>query len=388
MKPIAAAIAVVSVLAITATSLRAVEPAKEAAPASGSVVYHHDFETTPADDGKWSKRDTDKAPKSGRRYLGGFGPGEVTLTLRDLPAHRRLRVSYDVLFARSWDGSNAWGPDIWECSTAEGHRLVYATFTNCGVYTNNNQQSFPENYPGGPHLGWTGATETQTLGYSWGVKYGKEIVDSVYHLDLVFPHDADGVELRFISHCKDSKSDQFWGLDNVRVEVLEDMGTLSDAAFEQDWATLATHEPFAVREAIWRMINAGDRSVELLGARFDRIIDAAENAEKLIDRLADDSESVRQAAVERLRLAGLRALPKLIAARNAASDDAIRRQLDRLVTDAAWNDIDAGHGRRLRRVLDVLRAINSDAANALRKKLEPPAQTGLPDLLTGSGDVR
>src|SRR2546427_5404288 len=65
------------------------------------------------------------------RFLGEFGgpaigkPGDagwnrtrvdqtVSLTLSDLPAHAGLKVSFDLLILKSWDGNSpAYGPDRW-----------------------------------------------------------------------------------------------------------------------------------------------------------------------------------------------------------------------------------------------------------------------------------
>jgi len=89
-----------------------------------------------------------ESPNHAQRFLGEFGgpqigvPGDpgynqtrveqtVSLTLRDLPSHATLKVSFDLYILKSWDGlSPAYGPDHWSLGVAGGPILFNTSFSN------------------------------------------------------------------------------------------------------------------------------------------------------------------------------------------------------------------------------------------------------------------
>jgi hypothetical protein len=170
------------------------------------------------------------SPNHAQRFLGEFGgppigtlgdPGynveqTVSLTLRDLPEHKRLRASFDLYILKSWDGTSPeYGPDQWSLSVAGGPRLFASTFSNNPkVEKEASYQDFPR-----PHSRpRSGAISTNTLGF--GTFFG----DSVYHFDFVFPHSASNMTLHFSSTLFEGKgtADESWGLDNVGITIVPD----------------------------------------------------------------------------------------------------------------------------------------------------------------------
>jgi hypothetical protein len=168
------------------------------------------------------------SPKGGQRFLGEFGgppigargdPGynhtrvdqTIRLTLRDLPPHQALKVSFDLYILKSWDGnSRAYGPDRWKLSVAGGPVLLDTTFSNNPkVETDGSFQEYPR--PQSPPR--SGAASTNTLGYS------SFFADSIYALAFTFPHAGPTLTLDFSSSLFEGKgtADESWGLDNVRV---------------------------------------------------------------------------------------------------------------------------------------------------------------------------
>jgi len=162
-----------------------------------------------------------------RRFLGEFGgprigtpsdPGynwtrveqTITLTLTNLPPHSALKVSFDLLILKSWDGNSPrYGADRWSLSVAGGDTLLATTFSNNHkVATQGSNQDYPRT--GSPP--WSGVGATNTLGYQF---FG----DSTYPLEFTFAHDAGQLTLNFSSSLFEGKgtADESWALDNVRI---------------------------------------------------------------------------------------------------------------------------------------------------------------------------
>ena len=175
-----------------------------------------------------------ESPNHAQRFLGDFGgprigvPGDpgynhtrvdqtVSLTLRDLPQHAALKVSFDLYILKSWDGlSPAYGPDRWSLEVAGGPVLLASTFSNNPkVKTEGSWQDWPK--PMSPPK--SGAVSVNTLGY--GAYFG----DSIYHLEFTFAHSARALTLNFISSLFEGKgtADESWGLDNVRITTVPPM---------------------------------------------------------------------------------------------------------------------------------------------------------------------
>lgn len=141
----------------------------------------------------------------------------VSLTLHNLPRHTALRVTFDLVILKSWDGNSpAYGPDRWSLAVPGKSALLETTFSNNPkVATDGSDQNYPE--PGSPPR--TGALSTGTLGYSDFFK------DSIYRLTFTFPHTAGRLRLDFHSSLFEGKgtADKSWGLGNVKIEVVPDV---------------------------------------------------------------------------------------------------------------------------------------------------------------------
>jgi hypothetical protein len=164
-----------------------------------------------------------------QRFLGEFGgprigqPGDpgynhtrvdqtIRLTLNNLPPHTALRVSFDLLVLKSWDGNSPmYGPDHWSLSVAGGPVLLDTTFSNNHKV---NKDGSYQNYPQLEAMPRTGAAQTNTLGYRF---FG----DSIYPLEFTFPHSGSALKLDFHSSLFEGKglADESWGLDDVRIAI-------------------------------------------------------------------------------------------------------------------------------------------------------------------------
>ena len=328
--------------------------------AQRTLVYEADFDDPDAEVGpEWSAGKIQTAPRNKQRFLGRFGRGTTTLSLTNLPPHARLIVEFDLIMALSWDGSGTWGPDIWECSLASGQRLIHTTFTGCGIYTDNNAQAYPEQYPGGPYPGYTGASAVGTLGYKWGGRRlaGGQTTDAVYPIRLAVPHAGTNEVIQFIARCDDPVSDQFFGFDNVRVSVADAPPPPSDEQLDAWWNALAGRNAPAVQEATRQLTWHGDATVAFLAEIFEAREEAARDLR--LDPLDRDQ----------ILLAGRLAWPALRKALAGADRDQAR-QLRRLTREIAWHDIDSSKGRRLHRCRAVVRAMDSADAKVLLDRLD------------------
>lgn len=76
-------------------------------------------------------------------------------------------------------------------------------------------QAYPDTYPGGQNLPFTGAVEVNKLGYV----AVKRPMDSVYHIVVSFPHSAKSLILTFAANGTQDIDDESWGLDNLQVTI-------------------------------------------------------------------------------------------------------------------------------------------------------------------------
>jgi len=187
--------------------------------ATASVLYSNDFEGTVGNE--WSHTSIDTTPIGNRNFLGEFNPETVTFTLYDLPAHSELTVSFDLFILRSWDGSQAGMPDIWNLSILSGPTLINTTFNNHHPDHVHSTflQAYPGEYPNDGNPSYTGAVEICTLGYTHPSAGDNRPMDAVYNLTFTFPHLASSIVLNFATSLTEGMDpsgvwDESWGLDN------------------------------------------------------------------------------------------------------------------------------------------------------------------------------
>lgn len=259
------------------------------------VVYRNDF--AKAAGPEWSAQDVTPTPKGGNRILGPFAKAKVSLSLAKLPAHRYLRVSFDLVLIGSWDGNHAqWGPDTWRLDVAGGPTLLATTF----CYDDGEaRQAFPDQQGGAAHPPETGAATTDTTGF----RFRNDPVDAVYKLSFVFPHTADAVRFDFAATGNIvNLQDESWGLDDVKVEALAGPAPVGAAALRRLWEQLGGGDPVAAHRAKWALIAAGAPGRRFLREQLDRDPAAADSKKvaRLIAQLDHDDWRTREAATEAL----------------------------------------------------------------------------------------
>ena len=201
--------------------------------------------------------------------LGEFGGGKkVRLTLDSLPAHRLARVEIELFILPSWNGQQRlepWskdriGPDTWTARVVGGPTLVSASFSTVSVgglqYF---KQSYPDDTDTAEHDPRTGASESNTLGYThWfgeSPEHQHVPCDVVYKLSFLWPHDKRELAMEFESVNVGNDGGATWGLDNVRVELLDKppQPEPTAAQFDALWSALGGQDPLKASEALWRL---------------------------------------------------------------------------------------------------------------------------------------
>jgi hypothetical protein len=181
------------------------------------LFYNNDFSGPVGPE--WSTSLTDTTP-CGEKFLGQFGGTSVSLSLNNLADHSVLTVTFDLFIIQSWDGTvtSSQGPDVWDLTVAGGETLLHTTFAN-----NGDPQAYPGTFPGASNPTHMGATEVDTLGYTfdYGPEFGGILPnDSVYHLSFNFPHSSSSIQLVFTAALMPTGepiTDESWGLANFTV---------------------------------------------------------------------------------------------------------------------------------------------------------------------------
>ncbi len=205
-----------------------------------------------------------------RKYIAQIMGSAVRFTLDDLPKHTFVHVVFDLVLFNSWNGCNHhWGPDIWMCDVEGGPQLERTSFSNCGMFSGNNEQNYPDEFPlpadEEPYPAWTGVVEHATLGdmHSWG-KDPVETFDcsAIYRMDWTFPHSDPKLKLKFST--KTTNVNKVYGFLSFHVETLPAGVPMTQEQFKKGYGAIRASDPIAANAAVWQMIAAGDAAVEML----------------------------------------------------------------------------------------------------------------------------
>ena len=226
-----------------------------------------------------------------------------------------------------------------------GPRLIYATFDNCCFFRDNNEQSFPDDFPWAIHRGWTGAAEKQTLGYifEWTGNTTQD-TSSVYRLVLVFPHEDKDLRLLLRALWSEAKKvgGESWGMESFQVETLDGPAALSADELEDAWADLADEDSRPAFSALWKLVGAGPQAVEFIAEEGGQAHRAAQKPKSkpptpedelpdLLVQMDDPSFQVRQQATKRLVEIGLPMLERLRKEVETAKSPEVRMRLRQVI---------------------------------------------------------
>ena len=170
------------------------------------------------------------APKAGdnweQSFLGPLASATETLSLKAIPTHTQIIVTYDLFEIGSMDGNDvAFNAAVYDFSFdgAAHQDLLHTTFSNIisstfvGYdYPANYYQSYPGTYdPANPpaYPAQTLAAYRQVLGYT----HNGVSLDSIYNMTNTINDSNAAVKLNFTMNENSPTYDESWGVNNVKV---------------------------------------------------------------------------------------------------------------------------------------------------------------------------
>ena len=258
---------------------------RETAPVAPKLteVYRSQFDKHVEVD-RWSPVRAGQAP-GGRRFLGEYsGSTPLVLRIDDLPEHRFIRLRADLLVLRSWDGlTKDLRPDTWGINEVGGPLLLLTTFCNpmkrIPVAGEDpppplrvRHQCFPDEYPFALH---DPATGSSGKGGKLGIKFRDDLeaTNTIYEIDLVFPHTDKDLALRFFGRLTEGASDESWALDNVVVEAVDRESPLDKKRLEELWGKLSGKDPVVGNTALWEIVGAGEAGRDFVLQRWNEFLE-------------------------------------------------------------------------------------------------------------------
>ncbi len=221
---------------------------------------------------QWSRRHLSLTGDQKHKFLGPFSEGPVTLSVDGLPAHQFIHVKFRLITYEPWNGdSRSWGRDLWDMRVVGGQALIHTTFSDCGFFSDNNEQSFPDQFPWYPtHPAWTGAASHESMGFKshWHDEKGKTLIDdSSYDFDITFPHTADTLKLQFRSQIKQHQNKPY-GFLSFEVETVDHAAAADETTLAGWWSDLAGTDAVKAYHAVWSMVATGDTAAKYIKAQM------------------------------------------------------------------------------------------------------------------------
>jgi len=299
---------------------------------------------------------------------------QATLTLKNLPQHRRLHVQCDVRLLGSWDGdSDGVGPDTFSIILGDGRQLLSASFAD-RVRNQGQLQSFPDLVGKARHGAGSGFAEMKNP----SIPAPSEMT---YQLDFTFPHQEGEVRIAFVGRPTEPAAEarnadnESWGLAGVRVFALADSSESLDQKTVTALVTqLESPNPVEAHRSLWRLAGAGPDVVPLLERMFPAAASALSEQQftQLVAQLDEDAFARREAAMDALRRVPAEQRKLLLhAALNRQLSPEQQLRLEKLVAEMQPDSDAARRALRTSRLLHLLHVIGTDDARKLADRLTP-----------------
>lgn len=214
-----------------------------------------------------------------QRYLGPLSNQTVHLRLEKLPPHAFVRIHFDLIVAWNWEGATRQqfdgeprrGPEVIQLGIQNGPVLMRGTFSNQQreIYRAAVRQSFPELDERILVPARTGARELE----NFTVKLNQFGEDNVlramathYRQNWTLPHTKKELTLEFSAENLQEIEEQFWGIDNVVIEVLnaDEVPALEPAQLAEMPKLLRGNGSANAAAACWDLIAHPDQALQLI----------------------------------------------------------------------------------------------------------------------------
>jgi len=327
---------------------------------NATVIFSNDFETGAGPELSASK--VSRTPNKASSYLGPFSTQKLWTRLTNLPEHTHIELSFDLLAIASLDGNL--GPDVFTLAIEDGPELCHASIGN--LVSPTRHQSFPDQFPFSRYPMQTGATRTESLGFSWS----GAPMDATYEFTFLFPHNDKSLGVLLDSGKLQDVHDEAWGVDNIIIKAItmKDGGELSDYKIKELCMLLVDDDPVVADEALWSLVPAGDNAIPFLEKVY------AENLPASIDGLLGqlDAEKFKERKKAAEQLADLR--PEIDAEMRQALKDTESPEVQRALKKILSRPVPEAHpgiSAKLSRIIRLLHIIGTkDADAALEECLE------------------
>jgi hypothetical protein len=169
------------------------------------------------------------SPFNGSKVLGNYNNGQFELSVKDLPTHDLVDISFDLYIHDSWEGSqnlrdNVSGPDLW-LMKVDDKTYIYATFANFDCIPGNfcPGQSYPANYPTQSYNPKTAAFSTDLPGFCSEINTKNGT--TLYKIHKSINHSGATLSLQCLDKLiqkdvTDAKCDESWSVDNIKIKVI------------------------------------------------------------------------------------------------------------------------------------------------------------------------
>jgi len=359
--------------------------------AEEQVVYQSNF--AEGVDNAWSVEETAVSPDGEWAYIGELHNGPAVLTLRDLPEHTFLRIRFDLLILKSWDGAfSGDGPDRVSVKLDDERTLMDASFTIHEGHQRNGvayAQSFPGMHPFEGNPAHCGADVRNVDGLPDTVGQHPPIGNAVYQLEFCVPHEGNELRLSCEGHLIEVLPENLtivnesWGIANMEIVTLDESPVQLDAErFAELWRDLGDDDAAKAHKALWELASAGTTVCELAAdvAPFAVSDDELQKrVEQLIANLDDDDFQTREDASRDLAdIAPEILAPIITAALQGDVSPEVRIRLEELLAQLRESgDSQSVLHSRIRHLLHV---IGSEDAETLHAQVPEPQAVSPPNI--------
>ena len=213
-----------------------------------------------------------------KKYLGPLSSQTVHLRLEKLPPHALVRIHFDLIIAWNWEGAtrqNHGGErrsaEVIQISVQNGPVLMRGTFSN---FTREHwrptvRQSFPELDERILVAQRTGGRELENFTANMN-SFGREsllqTIATQYSQNWTFPHTKNELTLEFSAENLQESNEQFWGLDNVVVEVLnaDEVPPLEPEKLAEMPKILGSTGSLAAATTCWDLIARPEQAMQVI----------------------------------------------------------------------------------------------------------------------------